>query len=301
MSFVCTNTSREGIGTLCYDRDPITQAKIMIFTTPGFEFSSATDFADEDKWKENIRDGYLFPSPYIVQVEDSSYEDQATEYPNGTKVATIDGKRGYIVHFDGAQDNIKKMMKWGLTSVYLADINGNIIGLKYSGESTIKPIPYDYVRHLVKLPNTIDASVERVEFREMTNVYAENLHYDTPSTFNVLQTLKEGVQTVTLTVGTQTANVFTVQVNRVDGTKYVDGVAATAAKTGLTVDNFQIVDDSETVLTATTDYTVTESATTDGLYTIDGTDALPAVVTTIQAVASTDNLVKSLTARSIPT
>lgn len=281
-----------GVGKLCYLRDVIREARFYIFAKSGFQFDTDADFASKTKWLEGYRDGNLFPSPPLVQVDASNFEDQNQEFPSGDKMPTVPGKRGRMSIVDAPFEKSKHLMDWNFTEFFIVDRSGNLIGTSEDG-TTVKGIRIDFMEWKVKDPVTAsEASKIMLELREEDRYQLEkSARIETPSTFSALADLKYGVQTVSLTLGAATNNTFTATVQYIDTTWTKDGVGVTSAITGLESANFSLVDTAGDTV-AVSDIVITESATTQGEYTVNASAHTP-VVETSQIMPSVDGLFKS--------
>lgn len=292
MSLICVN-DLAGVGEECNQATPITVLSGLFLTTPDFEFANFTDFADQDKWLEGIRDGYIFPLQGIQEEEPQDVEDGVYEGSTGDKTFMYEGKRGSIYKFKMSLDAHKIMRGYSFKNwrLFELDRNNNIKGTSPDGtKATGFKLSYFRTKKQDK-PTSENPPFTPVELQH-ANVkeYDQNGIYVSPSW---LAADLYGVLQVTLVAGTITSNKFTVTVNYVDGSsKGSAGTAPSAAISGLGAANFKVVDQLGAVLDSATQYTATESSTTPGEYEIDAT--VGAMTSgTCQVIPSTTMLYKS--------
>ena len=292
MAIVCLN-EQAGIGERCITRNNFGLINAAFLAVPGFQFDTASDFADETKWLEAIRDGNLYPVQDILEFEDTTTDDIKYTTPRGFNYKMADGIRSYTLRLNVDLESHKVLRSYSSKnwSIFKADVNKNTKGTSADG-TIVKGINLAYFEVGMMKDATADApawtSIE-VQESDVEEWDTDGVYLNNPT---FLPTQLKGVGTIVLAqVGTITTNVFTVTANYVDDSK-LDGANSGAdtsdAISGALLANFEVNDGSAII----TPDSVTESTTTAGEYEIDCTTATISSGT-CQFIPSTTLLYKS--------
>jgi hypothetical protein len=132
---VCSS-SLYNIGSLdCEKNNPFLDA-VSLFLSVNHEFATFADFADEDKWKDEVAAGTIIPLHGIVEIEDQSEEPRYYEAPNGTRVARGLGKYRHTYLFNLTFEQHKALQSYHSADldIFVLDDAGNISGYSPDGE-----------------------------------------------------------------------------------------------------------------------------------------------------------------------
>lgn len=215
---VCAD-ERQKIGSLaCTKVNPFVDAVSLILTSPGFEFASFADFADQDKWTEGIKAGSVFPLNDIVEIEDQSEDTQYYEAPNGSRTPRRLGRYRHMYNFNKGLEVHKALQSFRNADVnlFLVDDAGNVMGFSPDGTKvqgmTIDMINPEKMKSAGQdntpawTPLTIDLK-DAKEWNEK-GIYV-NPSWDAASL--------DGVAPVEITVLTQTAALIVLKVGYFEG------------------------------------------------------------------------------------
>lgn len=272
MSLLCLNDVL-GIPNACQTQNPFTTLKGIVLAVPGFSFDSFTDFSDQDKWNEYIADKKLFPVMEIKEIEPQNVEDGFYDTPDGEKIKLYDGQRGYIlkVKYDLALHKILRTYSGKNWSVFKIDKANNVMG--QTSDGTIVGGFELSLFDVSKQDNNISADTPAwtmITVQEaIVNEWDVDGIYLNPSW---LALKLDGVTNVVLTASAIASFAFTLTALYTDNSHLTTGgVANTAALTGRVAADFEIIDQTGTVLTPVTDYTCIEQTDNPGTYDIDAT------------------------------
>ncbi len=288
-----------GTGELC-TRIPFTLTKTLLLTKPGFSFADGTAFADESQWLTEIAAGNILPIKNIFNVEPADVEDGEQAATTGEIIDTYRGMRGanYMIKTSLKQHEIITSYSDKNWNLFYADRNGLVYGTKNS-DGTISGLSTGRFR-VSKLPTATAEAAVMTSIKVQEADYTEgDLRYiyvqPTWSPNNL-----GAVEKVSVTFGTVTTNQFTATVKDVrDHRVSATGAQISSDISGLTADNFYIVNESGTLLVPTTDFTATEQAGNPGVYDINAT--VGGLVTGVGKVQATSTNLYSSPEAAIPT
>lgn len=271
MGLVCIN-SKPGLGSGCGQAAPLQPASGLLLTLDDFEFATFTDAVNETKWKEGIRDGKIFPLQEIDDEEKIDFEDSEQETSTGRLIFQFEGARRRIYKVTVPVDLHQKLRDYSFQKmrVFVVDYNNNIIGTSPDG-TKLKGFKLSYFRVLKQewatAGNGYSTSV-KIQYADV-NEWDRFGKYFTPSW---LASDLTAITNVEVTPSTMATFIFTATVNFVDKAEISSaGALKTAAISGLVAANFRVIDQTGAVLASATDYTVTESTSAAGVYTINAT------------------------------
>ena len=294
MAVICANEF-DGIGEVCEQSPLVTIVQSLFFTMPNFSFASHADFADEDKWKAAIAEGKILPVHKVLEQEGQDVEDSIYESTSGSKVKNFEGRRGamYRVLLPLEQHKILRSYDQKNLKLFFLDMNNRVLGTSPDGVK-VQGFSLSYLNISKQQRPTPDApAFTTVTIQEQdVNEWDSNGRYLKPTW---LGTSLTGVLKVDMTPSTVAANIFTAVVEYKDSSSLSSaGAARTAPVSGLTADNFRIIDNTGAVLdpdaTPTPEYAVVESTDTPGTYTVTATALASG---SCQIIATADNLYKS--------
>jgi hypothetical protein len=288
MAIQCT--THKGVAKTCKTKAPITAIKQLFLTVPGFAFADETSFLSEADWLGYIADGSIIPLVDVREQEDQSFEDPTIETTNGEKVDTFEGQRGalYRMLYDLDQHQIMRLLSGQNFGLIKGDRNNNARATKLSG-GTITGVQLSFFKvWKMTEPDAENAPYSMVQLQEDDpGEWDDNGIYATPTwRLSRLGQPGNGVLQVDLTCGAIAAGVFTATVKYINTANPTNtGGTNERAISGLDVNSFRIFDQAGALLTPTTDYTVVESTSTPGEYTIDTTAGTPITGGTCQVIA----------------
>lgn len=273
MAIVCVN-EQAGIGSRCESQNNFGMLNSLFLAVPGFSFSSFSDFADQAKWLENIRDKNIFPVQDILEQEDITTDDVEYQSPRGYYSKMADGIRGYLVRLklDLESHKVLRTYSGKNWTVFKADVNKNLMGTS-PDDTTVQGFSVAYIQAGMMRDATADTpawSSLKIQEADVEEWDTDGVYLNNPT---FLPGQLDGVGTIVLAqVGTITANVFTVTANYTDSSKRdgaSSGATTTQAISGGLLANFEVNDGSGII----TPDSVTESTSTAGQYEIDCTTA----------------------------
>lgn len=102
----------------------------LFFATPGFTFSSKTNFETLSQWTTALTAGSINQLDGLVQVSDQSEQPQYYKSRNGQQVLISPGRiiHEYAFAYTNAFHKIIRAFDQGLYEVFLSDRNRNIYG-----------------------------------------------------------------------------------------------------------------------------------------------------------------------------
>lgn len=124
------------LGSLCTAQNGLTAATGIILTTDSFEFSSYTDFADQDKWEDAVKAKQIFPLNGIYEFDDNTEETSYYESPLGDEIKLRNGKYRFTFRFNLNLKIHQELQKFSSASLryFRVDSDNNILG--YSDDGT---------------------------------------------------------------------------------------------------------------------------------------------------------------------
>lgn len=285
----------DGLGELCQQATPLTVRTGAFLSKSDFSFASLSSFLTEADWLTAIAAGNVFPLQRIMEQENQDMDDAVIETGTGEKVFQYEGTRGQMWKFILPLD-LHKILKNQYSQknwrIFEIDKNGNIIGTSPDG-TVVKGMKLSYFRVLKQeTPGSDTAAYTPVEFQK-----ADIKEYDTNGIYGNPTWIASdlyGVLKVSTSSSAVAANAFTTTVSWVSDSEIDADTNAlkTFAIPDLVAANFKIIDQDGAVLDSATDYTVTESTSSPGTYTIDATvGALTSG--SVQVIASSTELYKS--------
>ncbi len=292
MTLICANN--KGIAKTCKKMTTLTTERSLFLTVPGFAFADATEFADDDAWKGYIADGSIIPLQGVRLVEGQDFEDPIIETDSGEKIETFEGQRGarYKMLYPIDQHKLVRLLSGQNFGVIYGDRNNNIKGVKLE-DGTITGFALSFFKiWKQERPGADNAPYTTIDLQEEdVDEWDADGIYLTP-TWRVSRL--DGVLQVDLTTGTISVGVFSATVKYINSDNpNSDGSNVERAISGLVDANFEIYDQTGSLLTPTTDYTATEDSATPGLYSIDTTAGGAITSGTCQVVATASMLYNS--------
>lgn len=272
MSLLCLNEV-QGIPSACQTQNPFTTLKGIVLAVPGFTFDSFTDFANQDKWLEYIKDKKLFPVMEVKEIEPQNVEDGFYDTPDGEKLHLYDGQRGYVlkVKYDLNLHKILRTYSGKNWTIFKIDKANNVMAQTPDG-TTVGGFELSLF-HVDKQDNNISADTPAYTMmtiqEAIVNEWDVNGLYITPTW---LALKLDGVTKVVLTASTISSNAFTLTALYTDNAHLTSaGASNTAALTGRVAADFEIIDQTGAILNPATAYTCTEQSANPGTYDIDAT------------------------------
>ena len=291
MALNCAN-DKAGIAHICENKYPVQIYKGLLLLAPGFSLASASELADRDTVIGYIADQKIYPIQRLVSVENQDTEGSVEETSTQEKIFNYEGLRGamYEAILPLASHKIARTyndIDW--TVIYI-DMKGTLV-FKENADGTVQGFGMNLFHVWPLMTPSETATKTRIQIQESDIEDLDTYGYYLNPTWSAKDL--RGSLDITISASTIAANAFTLTLTYVNsGKKNSDGTSliSTTAATGLLDADFDIWDQDGNLLTATTDYTVTESA--DGVYDVDATSA---AMTSGQARArsTSEPLVKS--------
>ncbi len=265
-NLVCLNTL-DGIPSGCQTENPFTTIKGGILEVPNKSFSSYANFADETQWKTRIANKELFPILDVIEIEPVNVEDGFYDAPDGERIFLYEGQRGYIlkVKYELARHKVLRSYSGLNWKMYKYDKRNNLMGTTPDG-TVVEGFDLSLF-YVSKIDNNVGADTPaftmiHIQERIVDEFDSQGL-YLTP-TF-LMQKLP-AVTKVVATPGAISTFVFDVVVDYQDSSGLQnDGTSRSKAITGLLIGDFEVIDQTGTIITPSS---ITESATTPGTYTV---------------------------------
>lgn len=268
-SLVCLQDVK-GLGTACEADNPFAVAQSLFLAAEDQEFASAAEFASIDKWNEAVIAKQIFPIHDINNVTDASEEDVTYTSPStGAKSHIRDGKRGsmYDLQMPLVLHQILRTYSFKKFRLYVADLNGNIIGTSPDGVK-VTGISLQYF----KVGRMLAATADTPAFTQVETQEADVREFDDRGVY-ITPTWSpssiEGVLGLTLAqVGTASGTDIVVDTYFANGLSS-DGSVNQIPYTGLEDNSSWVLVDASLAIAA-----VVESSTVAGRYTITADGAV---------------------------
>lgn len=260
----------------------------IILTTPSFTMASGTTAALEATYIDGIVSGDIFPIQGVRTMENTTEEDLYWTGGRGDKIFLASSKKSYVFRMNYNMDAHKALENYSRQSwrVIFGD-DSNQLELTQDGTAFrgLKVAQMTVTKQ--EDPTESDPTWTKIEIELADYTEWDLKGYVLKPDFTTSELY--GVAFTNPTASTITTNVFTVTVVDTDeGQLNSDGSYISDVISGLTIDNFEVIDQTGAIITPDT---VVE-ATSTGIYTVTcTTDGITSG--SVQIKASTTNLYNS--------
>lgn len=264
--------TRYGIGESSDSITKFTSLAWFALVAPGFQFDDTEDAADEEKWQDAIAAKNVFIVNRIAEQESIKVEDGKYTTPRGQIIKLWPGMRGYrlMALLSKDMDEVLRTysdLSWGI--IYGDRENTIVANVTSDGKVGGFELATFFVEDQ-ETPDDANPPKTPITIQELDpGEYDEQAVFIKPTSWRAATVLKP-LKLVSLSCTTIDTLVVTATVKFVSTHKRdADGTAFEVPVVGLTEDSFQCKDSDGTAEVITV---FAESTTTEGNYTITGTD-----------------------------
>lgn len=273
MSLQCGNDAAQ-IGQTCEKRIPVLQYAGFLFHSANYSFTNAAALATEATVKAAIVAGNVLPVQNVIGVEGQDVEKSVETTSLGVNLTNYKGRRGARYMFDMPYESYKTLLSYSdlnLRVIYI-DINGTLHYMQNT-DDTVQGFALANLDVLNLGTPTVESRTKvMIDLQEDDSNEVNEYGYYMNPTYNPKRLY--GALTVQLSISTLAAGSLTATVKYVNQAKHSSaGADVETAILGLDASansGFKIIQADGTVLTAGTDFTVSEDdpVTSPGEYTI---------------------------------